>query len=210
MLDHIGCKCQLWEKVVVNQCFVIDVRSYCFFEVCFPALSPTEIVRNQCWSQFNTSTDNNTYCVGALWDSGREGLCSFNGRLNECVRCMAFTALFTFLDHMEILLHYILTKSSVWLGGRERRQESAPVFRTKYVCHVIQSPSCLMGKWSFCVCIDCIALSWMAFSVRGWACLFCNRCFAVVSIWPILTHLPCLFLKETESSCSESCFKIKG
>lgn len=74
MLYHIGWKCQLWEKLVVNRCFVIDIRSYCFFEVCFPGLSPTEIVRNQCWSQFNTSTDNNTYCVGALWDSGQGGL----------------------------------------------------------------------------------------------------------------------------------------
>lgn len=210
MLDHIGCKCQLWEKVVVNQCFVIDVRSYCFLKCV-----SLHFLLQRLWgisAGANSTLQLTTIrTVLELCEIvGREGLCSFNGRLNECVRCMAFTALFTFLDHMEILLHYILTKSSVWLGGRERRQESAPVFRTKYVCHVIQSPSCLMGKWSFCVCIDCIALSWMAFSVRGWACLFCNRCFAVVSIWPILTHLPCLFLKETESSCSESCFKIKG
>lgn len=52
---------------------------------------------------------------------GREGLCSFNGRLNECVCCVAFAALFTFLDHMEILRHYILTESSVWFG-REREE----------------------------------------------------------------------------------------
>jgi len=102
-----------------------------FFEVRFPGLSPTEIV-NSVLQRTTIRT------VLELCETvGREGLCSFN----ECVCCIAFTALFTFLDHMEILLHYILTKSSVWLGGRERGGgESEP----EYVYHAIQS--CLMGK----------------------------------------------------------------
>ncbi len=196
-----GWKCQLGEKLAVSPCVVIDIRS-CWSK--FPGLSPTEIVRNpvnpesRCWSQLSTSADNNTYCVGALWDSGQGGPCSFNGRLNECVRCMAFTALFTFLDHMEILQHYILTESSVWFG-RERERgggKEGGCASVLVVCHVMTklSPSCLMGKMKFGVCFGCIAWSWMAFSVAGWACLFCNRCFAVVSIWPYSCSLAmCLF-----------------
>lgn len=127
MLDHIGWKCQLWEKLVVNRCFVIDIRSYCFLKCV-----SLDFLLQRLWgisAGANSTLQLTTIrTVLELCEIvGREGLCSFNGRFNECVRCMAFTALFTFLDHMEILLHYILTKSSVWLGGRERRQESAPV-----------------------------------------------------------------------------------
>ncbi len=72
-------------------------------------------------------------------------MCSFNGRLNECVRCMAFTALFTFLDHMEILQHYILTESSVWFGrGREEA-----------------------GKRWLCACVGLCRLCAMSFKVKS-------------------------------------------
>lgn len=109
------------------KCFVIDIRSCCFLK--YVSLDfPLQRLRGICAGANSVLQPTTIRTVLELCETvGREGLCSFNGRLNECVCCIAFTALFTFLDHMEILLHYILTKSSVWLGGRERRWESEPV-----------------------------------------------------------------------------------
>ncbi len=200
-----GWKCQLGEKLAVSPCVVIDIRScWSKFPWAFsyrdreesgePEESLLEPTQYFSWQQY-------VLC----WSSVRQWAgraCSFNGRLNECVRCMAFTALFTFLDHMEILQHYILTESSVWFGReRERGGGKEEVVHLCWLCAMSCKVKSQLPYGENEVCVFVSAASHGA----GWPSALQDErvCFATdaLQLCPsglILVHLPCVFLKETE------------
>ncbi len=165
------------------------------------------------WSQLSTSADNNTYCVGALWDSGQGGLVHSMGVwMNVCAAWLSLHYLHSWTTWKFFSIIYWL-RALFGSGGREREEVGKRrlcICVGCVPCHAKLSPSCLMGKMKF-VCLfrlhrmELDSLQRCRMSVFVLQQMLCS--FVHLALFLFTCHVS--FWKKL-SSCSRCCFKMKG